>query len=128
MTDVYFWGCVQSVGHYLWGFKGGRLANVRHDGRVPWKLVDGVLCPGADHNGYAESYRQVEGQAKLHHRDGWTALAWWDRSVDRRGGANAALFARGVLPAQEVVRLGRDRFQFVMQRFDYPIIVSGVTL
>lgn len=119
---AYFFGChTGRVGHYLWRVRAGRYEMTTHKGLLPWQNIDGALCLGADHNGYAEPYRQVEGAAKLHHLDGWTALAWWDRSVDNRNGSNAALFAPGTLDVEQVLSAGRTHFPSFMSRMTYRI-------
>jgi len=92
---------------------------------IPWSMVDSVLCPGVrqkrhvDNLGDVPMHRQVEGQYALHHRDGWTALAWWDRSGRDGFWSNSALFAPGRLSADEMLALGRAQFPTVMERMKY---------
>lgn len=133
-TDAYFWGCWNGrTGHYLWFATLGRYEPCRHNGVLPWPQIDGALTPGnragsslyAATDNYVRPEEQIEGQAKLHHRDGWTALAWWDRSVDSRHGSNAALFARGTFTADEMLALGRQVFPAAMARFKYQIAVCS---
>lgn len=130
-TTIYFWGCWNdSKGHYLWRPTPTRYEQVRHNNLVPWQEIDGALTPGnrakslyAVQDNYVESCEQIEGAASLHHRDGWTALAWWDRSVDTRYGSNAALFAHGTHDFVAMMVLGRQHFPGVMARFRYEIVV-----
>ena len=132
-TTVYFFGCWNDArGHYLWRPTPTRYESVRHNGLVPWQDIDGALTPGfrlisrlchAQSN-YVEPREQVEGAASLHHRDDWTALVWWDRSVDKRYGSNAALFASGTHDFATMMALGKQHFPGVMVRFRYEIVVT----
>lgn len=128
---AYFFGCGNGrLGHYLWRPSGVRYEMIRHQGVLPWACIDGALCPGkrpprsrlyAVVDNYVENDEQVEGWAALHHLDGWTALAWWDRSVDTRNGSNAALFAPGTLDVEQVLSAGRTHFPSFMSRMTYRI-------
>ena len=114
MIEVYFFGCWNdSSGHFLWRPTATRYENMRHQGVLPWPQIDGTLAPL---NG-----DETQGKAVLTHLDGWTALAWWDRSVDKRRGSNAAIFARGTHDAAAMLELGRKHFPGVMARFQYTI-------
>jgi hypothetical protein len=44
---------------------------------------------------YTRNKPEVEGEAALHHIDGWTLLSWWDRTVDSRGACNSNVVAKG---------------------------------
>lgn len=128
---TYFFGCINGrSGHYLWRPSGVRYESIRHQGVLPWTDIDAALCPGkrplrsrlyAVVDNYVENGEQVEGWAALHHRDGWTALAWWDRSVDPRYGSNAALFAPGNLTADQVLAVGREHFAGFLDRMTYQV-------
>ena len=95
---------------------------------LPWPLVDGVLCPGVrgnrviDRRGDVAPRFQVEGQYTLHHRDGWTALAWWDRSGCDVFWSNSVLFARGRFSADEMLAMARVKFPLVMERITYEFV------
>lgn len=82
-TVVYF-GCKRQVGHYLW-LPNGRQpdrddAVLGHNSAGPFRRLDGTLTP-----------RDTTSQsaAAIHHRDGWTALAMHDYTVDSRGASNS---------------------------------------
>lgn len=110
---VLFFGCWGRIGHFLW-LPNGQWPE--SDAFLPWKRIDGVLAP--QYGG-----EQVEGSAEIHHKGGWTALAWWDRSVDTRDGSTAVLFAEGTYFVDEMLTLGRAHFPSVFSRFDYEIKV-----
>ncbi len=122
MTIFYF-GCMDRAGHYmhapLRASQDARL-KVRDLLRTnPWGTsVDGGLCLGGP---------QVEGIALLHRRAGWTAVAFWDRSVDHRGNSCSVFLAEGEHDFDGVLGLAREFFPKVMGRFSFPI-VSGEAL
>jgi hypothetical protein len=65
------------------------------------------------------------GEALLHHRERagvtWTALAFWDRSVDDRYGSNSVFILRGALSFEEAVTLAREQFPEVWARFSFTV-------
>lgn len=62
-----------------------------------------------DGKGFEHSAEQA-GIAKIHHKNGWTAIALWDRSVDTRGGCNSTYFAKGDFSFEEMVKMAKERF------------------
>ncbi len=51
-----------------------------------------------------------EGEAVLHHKDGWTALSLWDSTIDTRPGCSSTYIAKGVFTFEEMVTLAKERF------------------
>jgi hypothetical protein len=92
---VFYFGCMGQSGHYLHdpAIKGRVRVVVPPD----WPAAWGPHGGGLDGTLLAKGAPQVEGVAQLHHVDGWTALAFWDRSVDNRGGSNSVFVTRGLL-------------------------------
>ena len=121
-NEVFFFGCWSRPGHYLINENGRDVWEPRTVG-LPWTAIDTKLCPGKRHErrNDVSSEEQVEGWAALHHKDGWTALAWWDRSVDKRHGSNAAIFAKGTHTVEEMLKLGASVYPRVFSRFTYTI-------
>lgn len=108
---VYFFGCWDGVGHYLFESRYNRPSFES----IPWGTdIDGGLAPAG--------VKQRQGVAELHHKDGWTALSWWDRSIDHRSNSNAAILAEGTHNYDEMIQLGKDHFPEIMGRFEYPLI------
>lgn len=106
--STYFFGCRPSgPGHYL---AGPRLRSL-HDRREAWKwhdrmtALDGALAP--------DQRPQVEAIAWAWRLTGFTpvpysALSWWDRTVDKRGGSNVIIFAPGhTVTAEGILELAR---------------------
>lgn len=123
MSDVYFFGCANhEAGHYLFTVQGRSIPYWEWNRTLPWVNIDGSLAPGG--RGQA-SRDEIDGHAALHHKDGWTALAWWDRSVDKRGGCNAGLYARGTFTAEEMLAKGREAFPVIFARFKYTITTEA---
>ena len=67
-------------GHYWFNQHGQTRYELRL--RTPFDSPDGTYQPN---NG------EKQGPAALRHKDGWTILAWWDRTEDSRGGCCSAL-------------------------------------
>lgn len=131
MSAMFYNGCWGNVGHYLFSEDGSsKLAAIG-----PFKRgeLDCCLCPGYAPLGASYAVRkaserpraQVEGEAKLTHRDGWTALAFWDRSVDKRGNSNSCFVIEGTHTFEEMIELARARFPRVMERFKFEIRIVG---
>ncbi len=73
---AFYFGCKSGPGHYFHDLTGRQ--SLEAEGN-PWSYaVDGQLQP--------RGIKQQEGLAVVHHKDGWTALAFWDRSQDKRPG------------------------------------------
>lgn len=87
-----FYGCIGGVGHYWWPYKERR--SLYRPSSLPWERVDGALTP---------TTTTKQGTARLHHKDGWTALAVHDYSVDRRPGSNSNFFIHADLDLDEML-------------------------
>lgn len=115
---MFYFGPWKEAGHYffneggftVWedkikGFPFGHCA-----GRV---MVDGRLqpgCPDPKDRLERRTRPEIEGEALLHHINGWTALCFWDRSVDKRGACNSNYFAEGTFTFEEMVAAAKSRF------------------
>jgi hypothetical protein len=66
--------------------------------------------------------REVQGEALLHHAKGWTALAFWDRSVDSRPGSNAVFFADAYRGFDAMLADAREHWPTIFARFGFEII------
>lgn len=120
---AYYFGCWLHPGHFFFepGMKRAprEVARSRHSSDrdqpqiVPWGYgVDGQLCPR----------RGRQGEALVHHRDGWTALAFWDRSVDDRGGSNSVFLFEATLDFPAALAKARETFPEVFARFDFDVV------
>jgi hypothetical protein len=112
MTEVYFFGCANHPGHFLWRSGSNHtLWDVPAD--WPWKGVCGLDRKYPPQNG-----SQPLGQATLTNHQGWTVLAMWDRSVDTRLNSNAAFIARGEHDFAAMMDLAREHFPRVLARIE----------
>lgn len=108
--ETYYLGCWdERKGHYLKD-KNGFSPNPNN---LPWKQIDGTLAPDTTIKA---------GIAKLHHKDNWTALAFWDYSIDHRPNSNSVFLAKGEFTFDEMMQIAKDDFPQIMERFDFPII------
>jgi len=115
---MYYFGCIRESGHYLWD-EHCHSAGRAERSAIPWgDERDAGLCPKG---------HQHEGHAALHYKDGWTALAFWDRSVDHRTGSNSNFFAVGTYDAHTMLALVRERFPTIWKRFGFDVRVVEVS-
>ncbi len=126
--EMYYFGCWNSVGHYL----RDDLGNDKHHAiKLPWlgEEIDNGLCPGTrDVMGDIPNRDQHEGHARLTYaiKDEveWTALAFWDRSVDRRCNSNSVFIACGHYPFEEMIALSKKRFPKIWERFKFDVVLE----
>lgn len=118
---IYYFGCGNRPGHYMHapGMRtGGSLAERRAIGRLvytnPWGTsIDGGLC--------LRGIGEREGIADLHQKDDWTAVAFWDRSVDHRPGSNSVFLVHGLHDFDQVMEMARQAFPTVFARFGFEV-------
>ena len=121
---VLYFGAIDRPGHYL--HEGRKV--IWSDNNIPWREgeLDGKLCVGVRDTSYgwtADRKDQVEGRAKLTHKDGWTALAFWDRSVDHRYNSNSTFVIEGTHNAADAIALARDAYPWIWERFGFDVVV-----
>jgi hypothetical protein len=108
---IFYFGCIDQAGHYLWA-PGPRSA---YRAETPWGPhgwgLDGTLHPKG----------QGEGVAALVRKDGWTAIAFIDYSIDSRPGSNSVFLAEGNFTFAEMLQHAHNYFPSVMDRFGFKI-------
>lgn len=130
----YYFGCYgRQMGHMTWLPRMRGVGYNATEDVIPWKVgeLDGKLCPPTDEHagkragyGRAEKYleaRQPQGRALLHHRDGWTALAFWDRSCDSRGNSNSAFILEGEHDFDAALARARTLFPEIFERITFDV-------
>lgn len=109
---VYF-GPWKESGHYFFYEDGGTVYSWER-AQLAWKAweIDGVLQPGSPDpaDRLQRHGPQIEGDALIHHKDGWTALSFMDRSVDKRPGCSSTYIAKGIFTFEEMVEFAKTRF------------------
>lgn len=106
-TQVYYFGCDGQAGHYM------HLPTMRTDTKFmygnPWGLsIDGGLLKGAK-----ERY-------VLAKKDGWTALSFWDNTVDKRPGSHSTFLAQGEFTLEQMFELAHKNFPQIAARVSLP--------
>lgn len=116
---IFYFGCNRLFGHHMHAPDKSGVSDQETYAFIqgnPWGYaVDGGLCPDA-------FGAQIEGQAVLHSKDGWTAIAFWDRSIDHRHDSNSVFLAEGEHTFAEMVALATEHFPTVMGRFKFQIV------
>lgn len=96
-----YFGPLTEPGHGFFDYKGQPLAF--NSVNQPWGTkIDGGL------NGGETMGKQ--GQARIHHKDGWTAMSFWDSSVDTRPGCSSVYLKTGLHTFDEMVGLAMKYF------------------
>jgi len=116
LKKMFYFGCKDRIGH---GMYCSSNTQADEDFRCnftfenPWSIkIDGALCPKTTEH---------EGAAKISYKDGWTALSFWDRSVDYRYGSNSNFLIEGNFNFENMIKLSKIFFQEIMNRFKFEI-------
>lgn len=123
---MYYFGCNRDVGHDLWT-SDGRSANVYTD--TPWgRDIDSALVYGPQLRRYkfrhVESAQQQQGAAKLTHEHGWTAVDFWDRSVDPRPNSHSVFAKAGTHSFEDMMAWAKAAFPWVFARFTFEVFLG----
>lgn len=130
---MFYFGPWDQTGHYFFAENGYSVQEERIPGfpfghygnRIP---VDGCLQPGcrkdADGHWNHRGNPEVQGEAALHHISGWTALSFWDRTVDTRYACNSTYFAEGTFSFEQMVEMAKARFSVRWNRMKFEVRLS----
>ncbi len=111
---VYYFGCLNEIEHYLYLSRGDRTLP---DKETPWGFeMDAGLTP--------KGPREQQGHVLITHKEGWTAMSWWDRTVDTRPGCNSAVLAEGEHDFQQMKSLLKEHWQEVHDRQPVELFLS----
>jgi hypothetical protein len=118
MSDKWlYFGCNREPGHYLYteGMLPNFVVKFRRLG-----MFDGLLAPQQSSAPYIASVTRLGGW-------GFTALSFWDYSVDKRGGCNSIIFAPSlVITPEELLRVAEIRFPEVWARLPQPVVLVSI--
>lgn len=121
LLTTYFFGCNLRSGHYLLGPKLRYLDDREQRGWYDrMERLDGSLAPkpGPQKEGVAWAWRLTGFTPRP-----YSALSWWDRSVDSREGSNVIIFAPGhTVSAEDLLMLGRRDFPLRSVQRDIEIV------
>jgi hypothetical protein len=122
-----YFGCPRGVWHYreaghrFVAPSGNPLKTWVSQAQQPWGLkVDGGLAPREWDSRRAPEMPQ--GVAALHHKDGWTALSFWDRSGDSRPASNSTFIFDAALDFDQAVAAARAHFAGLFERFPFEVV------
>lgn len=115
MTTWFYLGCHEGPGHRL--FEPG----MHRAHRAPWTKLqnfDGLLPP----QDTSEPYRATVTRLPSF---GVSALAFWDYSVDKRGGSNSVIFAPSLtMSPAELLGEAHTKFPQVFRRLPEPVTLA----
>ena len=113
MNGWIYFGCHKQAGHYTFS-DGMRSLSPRY-GSSDLSRFDGMLPPQTDTTPYIATVSRLGGW-------GFTALAFWDYSVDKRGGCNSVVFAPSLtITDDELLAEAQKRFPQVFGRLPQPV-------
>lgn len=104
-----YFGCIKEAGHYLFAPQDKNIYGEWHRWIAP---RDGLLAP---------TFCREAGKALLHHYDGFTVLAFWDYSVDKRPGSNSMFIVPGIKSFHTTMQAASKYFPQVCDRFSFKI-------
>lgn len=113
---VFYFGCWSRSGHAMWTPNG----EVREGGPWSYSTLDAAPLDSHGRNTgrglVPADPEQQEGVWRLTHKDGWTALGAWDRSVDTRRGSVSVFVAEGTHGELDMLRITSTAFPSVWDR------------
>jgi len=132
---MFYFGPWDHPGHYFFDERGREIWEDKipgfpfgHSGTlIP---VDGCLQPGVCKDGRGHWRRggagtDDEGLALLHHINGWTALCFWDRTVDKRMACNSNYFAEGDFTFEQMIEMAKTRFATRWNKMKFEVRLAG---
>ncbi len=107
--EILYFGAIRVAGHYL---HSKRDPHIDYDS-TPWRydLDQGIV----------EDPDQIDGKLYLKKKDGWTALGFWDRSVDSRPGSNSVFLVAKDWTAEQILKEAELQWPEVCGRKGFPI-------
>jgi hypothetical protein len=116
-----YFGCGDQAGHYI--FPEGRSGTHGYGRPILERLslFDGKLAPFNDRTPYRAVFSRIGSL-------GYTALSWWDNTVDKRPGSNSTIFCPTiVMTPVHLLAEGQRRFPWVFARLPEPLKIVVVT-
>lgn len=110
--EVWCFGCIGNPGHFLWLPRTRLHIDLK---RQPWgDSIDGLLCQ-------PPSFQRADTKPWTHHKDGWTAVAFWDQSGDRRPGSCTVFLVKAEATTEEVLTAAKQQWRDVWNRRGFPL-------
>lgn len=115
-----YFGCGSDAGHYI--FPEGSFATHGYGRPLFEKMnsFDGKLAPLPERELYLAAFNVIGSI-------GYSALSWWDRSVDKRPGSNSTIFSPSFdISADDLLIEGERRFPWVFARLPQRVQIVRV--
>jgi len=135
--NIRYYGCGPvGIGHYFHKTTGER-DYLFGDAACPWRYaVDGRLqprigpdtrLPRSDGTALADYRPEApQGVCAVHRLDGWTCVAWWDRSADTRGASNSSIVIDDpAITFDALIALARHEFPWVFARIRFELTLAA---
>lgn len=129
---MFYFGPWDRAGHYFFD-ESGYSVDERNIDLFPFGHgrslipVDGILQPHTCGRSPRDCHKGTcapQGQSLIHHIQGWTALSFWDSSVDTRSGCNSSYFAEGTFTFDEMVAMAKERFAYRWNKMPFKVFLS----
>ena len=115
--QVWYFGWQKDYGHRLRSWHDQSDRHIPDDFPCPYHALDtGMLPPKKP---------EIEGLAHMISINGWTIMAFWDRSGDSRPKSNTALIVRGTHTFDAMVKLFQHCFPEDFARFPFALYQLG---
>jgi len=119
LSKMYYYGCNDNSGHYLWDENGDR---------INWKLsltlhpfgnhIDGGFTPIAINGFYTK-----EGVVRFTQQSGWSIVNFWDNSIDDRPGSHSLFLTNKICSAAEILSEAKTKFPWIFSRFKFEVVI-----
>lgn len=111
--EIYYVGCVDQPGHYIWDLGMKCLPYNEVAKRLPWGLhIDGCIPPKTV---------RWQGVVRVERKDGWTAFGFWDNSIDSRPGSHSTFVISGEWSFNDALSIARSCFPSIFARFTFEV-------
>jgi hypothetical protein len=116
--EWFYFGCGDRAGHYLLRQNGNQAFRYGDDLYKRLGHFDGCLAPNPESELYVAAMNRLGGL-------NYSALSWWDRSVDKRPASNSIIFAPGLtISPDDMLTEGQQRFPWVFSRLPKPVTLA----
>ena len=126
LPRMFYFGPYARSGHFFFYEDGQEVMRVERE-KIEWKdyEVDGTMQPGRVQwrKHWIQKGPMVQGQALLHHRNGWTALSFWDCTIDTRPNCTSTYIAEGMFTFEQMVAMASARFAERWNKMKFKVVL-----
>lgn len=117
---MFYFGPWRESGHHFHG-PGGSAVDRAIEKSLPWGPLHGwtIDCGLIPNKNY-----RAQGEAWITHDHGWTALSFWDMSVDTRPASHSTYIAEGTFTFDEMVRSASRLFADRWNRMRFSVTAA----